>query len=107
MTSDKSTITETHAQSLGPHQLIVRPKVTEKGMFQSQEYNQYTFEVNPLATKTQIRSAIEELFNVKVAHVAIQNRPGKTRRYRFKKGRTKSWKKAIVKLKPDNRIDFF
>jgi large subunit ribosomal protein L23 len=92
---------------MSPDQLILRPKVTEKGMFQSQEYNQYTFEVNPLATKTQIREAVEELFNVKVAHVAIQNRSGKARRYRFKKGRTKSWKKAIVKLKPDNRIDFF
>ena len=92
---------------LGTHQMIVRPRVTEKGMFQSQEFNQYTFEVNPLATKTQIRAAVEELFNVKVDRVAIQNRLGKARRYRFKKGRTKAWKKAIVKLKPDSRIDFF
>ena len=107
MNSDKSTPTGTTSLDLGPHQLIVRPKVTEKGTFQSQQFNQYTFEVNPLATKTQIRAAVEELFNVKVAHVAIQNRAGKSRRYRFKKGRTKSWKKAIVKLKPDNRIDFF
>ncbi len=90
-----------------PQQVILRPKVTEKGMFQSQEYNQYTFEVNPLATKTQIRDAVSELFNVQVASVAIQNRQGKARRYRFKTGRTKAWKKAIVKLKPDNRIEFF
>ena len=90
-----------------PQQVILRPKVTEKGMFQSQEHNQYTFEVNPLATKTQIRQAVSELFNVEVAGVAIQNRRGKERRYRVKTGRTKAWKKAIVKLKPDNRIEFF
>lgn len=107
MTTEKPTPAGNTTLALGPHQLILRPKVTEKGMFQSQQHNQYTFEVNPLATKTQIRGAIEELFNVKVAHVAIQNRSGKARRYRFKKGRTKAWKKAIVKLKPDNRIDFF
>jgi large subunit ribosomal protein L23 len=92
---------------LAPHQMIVRPRVTEKGMFQSQEFNQYTFEVNPLASKTQIRHAVEELFNVKVDRVAIQNRHGKARRYRFKRGRTKAWKKAIIKLTPDFRIDFF
>lgn len=92
---------------LSPHQVILRPKVTEKGMFQSQEYNQYTFEVNPAATKTQIRQAVKELFNVEVQSVAIQNRNGKARRYRFRIGHTKGWKKAIVKLKKDNRIDFF
>jgi large subunit ribosomal protein L23 len=107
MSDTPTTPASTSPLALTPDQLILRPKVTEKGMFQSQEYNQYTFEVNPLATKTQIRDAIEELFNVKVAHVAIQNRSGKARRYRFKKGRTKAWKKAIVKLKPDHRIDFF
>ncbi len=89
------------------HQIILRPRVTEKGVFQSQAHNQYTFEVNPLATKTQVRQAISELFHVEVASVAIQNRNGKARRYRFKVGRTKDWKKAIVKLKPDNRIEFF
>lgn len=107
MTNEKKPSAGNTTLQLNAHQLILRPKVTEKGMFQSQEYNQYTFEVNPLATKTQIRHAVEELFNVKVAHVAIQNRSGKSRRYRFKIGRTKCWKKAIVKLKPDNRIDFF
>jgi large subunit ribosomal protein L23 len=90
-----------------PQQIILRPKVTEKGVFQSQEYNQYTFEVNPLATKTEIRQAVTELFNVQVDSVAIQNRRGKARRYRFRTGRTKAWKKAVVKLKPDNRIEFF
>lgn len=92
---------------LDSHQVIIRPMVTEKGIFQSNEMNQYTFEVNPLATKTDIKNAIEELFEVKVASVGIQNRKGKPRRYKFKYGRTKGYKKAIVRLKGDHRIDFF
>ncbi len=106
MTKTKS-ITPTTTLELGHHQVILRPRVTEKGIYQSQKLNQYTFEVNPLATKIQIRAAVEEMFNVKVACVAVQNRSGKERRYRFKLGHTKAWKKAIVKLKPDHRIDFF
>ncbi len=89
------------------YQVILKPRVTEKGMFQSQTHNQYTFEVNPLATKTQIKAAVEALFGVKVDKVATQTRKGKTRRYRFRLGRTKAWKKAIVKLAEDSRIDFF
>ena len=92
---------------LEPHQIILRPLVTEKGMQQSTDYNQYSFEVNMLANKIQIRSAVEELFEVEVEKVRIQKRQGKQRRHRFKKGRTKNWKKAVVTLKPDFRIDFF
>lgn len=90
-----------------PHQIILRPRVTEKGVYQSEKVNQYTFEVNPLATKSQIKSAVETLFDVQVDKVATQTRRGKARRFRFKFGETKAWKKAIVKLKPDNKIDFF
>jgi len=92
---------------LEPHQIIVRPLVTEKGMHRSTRYNQYSFEVNPLATKDDIRRAIEELFDVKVTRIATQNRRGKQRRYRFRVGKTKAWKKAIVTLDPEHRIDFF
>ena len=74
---------------LEPHQVIVKPMVTEKGMFQADELNQYTFKVNPLATKTDIKKAIEQLFEVKVVGVSTQNRKGKPRRYRFTAGRTK------------------
>jgi large subunit ribosomal protein L23 len=95
------------AASFQPHQIILRPRVTEKGVFQSERGNQYTFEVNPLATKTQIKQAVEALFAVQVDKVATQTRRGKSRRFRFKFGETKAWKKAIVKLKPDNKIDFF
>lgn len=92
---------------LSPHQIIVRPMVTEKGVFQSDKFNQYTFEVNPQATKTEIKHAVETLFEVQVEKVATQTRKGKSRRYRFRFGRTKDWKKAIVKLKGDDKINFF
>ena len=92
---------------LQPHQIILRPVVTEKGMHRSSRYNQYAFEVNSLATKDDIRRAVEELFNVTVAKVNTQNRVGKPRRHRFRRGHTKNWKKAIVTLDPEHRIDFF
>lgn len=98
---------EKKGPQLEHYQVIVKPRVTEKGMFQSNEYNQYTFEVNAQATKTQIKNAVEALFEVKVAKVATQYKKGKPRRYRFTYGRTKGWKKAIVTLQPDHRIDFF
>jgi large subunit ribosomal protein L23 len=92
---------------LASHQIIVRPLVTEKGMHRSSRYNAYAFEVNKLATKAEIRKAVEELFNVKVLRVHVQNRKGKPRRSKFRNGRTQDWKKAIVKLDPEHKIDFF
>ena len=92
---------------LEAHQVIIKPAVTEKAMFQSTELNQYTFKVNMLATKTDIKRAVETLFEVKVTGVSTQIRKGKPRRYRFTYGRTKPWKKAIVTLQPDDKIDFF
>jgi large subunit ribosomal protein L23 len=92
---------------LAPHQIILRPLVTEKGMHRSTRHNQYAFEINPLADKTQVRHAVEELFNVRVVRVATQNRKGKPRRTRFRSGHTKDWKKAIVTLDAEHRIDFF
>ena len=92
---------------LDPHQIILRPLVTEKGMHRAERNNQYSFEVNPLADKTQIRHAVESLFDVQVEKVRTANRKGKPRRYRFRYGYTKSWKKAIVTLGSEHRIDFF
>ncbi len=92
---------------LEPHQVLLRPLVTEKGVAASQKHNAYAFEVNPLATKEDIRRAVEELFNVKVVKVRTQNRRGKPRRRGFRVGHTKQWKKAIVTLDPEYRIDFF
>ena len=93
--------------TLEPHQVIVKPLVTEKGVHKSTRNNAYTFEVSKLATKEDIRRAVEKLFDVKVVKVATQNRKGKTRRTRFRLGQTGDWKKAIVTLDSEHRIDFF
>jgi len=95
------------ALKLEPYQIILRPLVTEKGVHKASRYNAYAFEVNPLASKADIRWAVEQLFDVKVVRVNTQNRKGKPRRTRFRWGKTKAWKKAIVTLDPENRIDFF
>lgn len=92
---------------LEPHEVILRPLVTEKGMHRSERHNAYAFEVNRLATKADVRAAIEHLFNVKVVKVHTINVRGKPRRLRFRKGETRAWKKAVVKLGPEHRIDFF
>ena len=92
---------------LAPHQVIVRPLVTEKGMHRANRHNAYSFEVVAEATKADIRRAVEELFNVKVDKVAVQNRVGKARRSRVRRTTAKAWKKAVVKLKPDNKINLF
>jgi large subunit ribosomal protein L23 len=93
--------------TLEPHQVIVRPVITEKNMVRSQSQNQYTFEVSTLATKEDVRRAVEALWDVKVDKVRTQNRKGKSRRHRFRTGRTSDWKKAIVTLHEEHRIDFF
>lgn len=95
------------SMKLAPHQIILRPLVTEKGVHRSTRDNQYAFEVNPLADKPEIRTAVEELFSVKVTKICTQNRRGKPRRHRFRVGHTKNWKKAIVTLDSEHRIDFF
>jgi large subunit ribosomal protein L23 len=92
---------------LAPHQILLRPLVTEKGMHRSTRNNAYAFEVSKLANKFDVRRAVEELFNVKVEKVYIQNRKGKPRRSRFRTVQTGNWKKAIVKLSAEHRIDFF
>ncbi|MDZ4850019.1 MAG: 50S ribosomal protein L23 [Pirellulaceae bacterium] len=97
----------TRTLELTPHQIILRPLVSEKGIHKATRNNRYAFEVHPIATKTEIKQAIEELFNVKVVGVATQNRNGKIRRSRFGLGVTKRWKKAIVKLGAEHKIDFF
>ena len=92
---------------LEPHQVLIKPAVTEKAMYQATELNQYTFKVNIQATKTDIKKAVEKLFEVKVTGVSTQIRKGKPRRYKFTYGRTKDWKKAIVTLDSEDKIDFF
>src|SRR5438445_13626673 len=94
---------------LEPHTGVLRPRIRENGTHQSthENHNAYSFQVNLWATKDQIKAAVEELFNVRVLKVRTQMRVGKKRRYRFKIGRLSNWKKAIVKLHPEHKIEFF
>jgi large subunit ribosomal protein L23 len=92
---------------LEAYQVILRPLVTEKGMHRSSRLNQYAFEIDPAASKADVRRAVEDLFNVKVEKVRTQSRRGKPRKHKFKQGQSKAWKKAIVTLNAEHRIDFF
>ncbi|MCK4602059.1 MAG: 50S ribosomal protein L23 [Phycisphaerae bacterium] len=87
--------------------VIIRPLVTEKGTFQSQALNAYAFEVSPKANKTQVKQAVERIYDVKVVEVRTANRKGKPRRTGLKWGKTAHWKKAVVILHPDYHIDLF
>lgn len=100
-------IPQTTTLTLEPHQVIIKPLVTEKGVHRSSRNNAYTFQINRLATKEDVRRAVEELFDVKVVKVATQNRRGKPRRTKMRYGHTNDWKKAIVTLDSEHSIDFF
>ncbi|WP_430591608.1 50S ribosomal protein L23 [Humidisolicoccus flavus] len=88
-----------------PRDIIVRPVVSEKS-YSLIDSGNYTFEVDTRASKTEIKLAIEKIFDVKVARVNTLNRQGKTRRTRFGTGKRKDTKRAIVKLKSGS-IDIF
>ncbi|MBY0233239.1 MAG: 50S ribosomal protein L23 [Gemmataceae bacterium] len=99
---------ETRGPQLEPHQVLLRPLISEKGTHQSTRHRAYAFEVNPWAEKGEIKAAVEELFGVRVEKVRTQNRAGKKRRTRTGIGRLANWKKAIVTLREDSpQIDFF
>jgi len=87
--------------------VVVRPLVTEKGTFQASALNAYAFEVAPDANKTQIKQAIEKIYDVKVVQVRTATRKGKPRRTGYRWGTTRHWKKAVVVLHPDHHIDLF
>ena len=89
------------------HRTIVRPLITEKTSSAYQERGEYVFEVHPDATKPQIRSAIEQLFGVKVTGVWTSNVRGKEKRMGKTVGRRPNWKKAIVKLREGDTIEIF
>ena len=85
--------------------VIKTVRLTEKGTRQGEKFNQYTVVCNRLATKIQIRKAVEELFKVKVTACNTMNIRGKARRQRTAQaGRDRDWKKAIVTLKEGDKI---
>lgn len=89
------------------YNIIIKPLVTEQGMHFANTRNAYSFEVHRGANKTQIRNAVERLYNVKVLNVRTANYMGKPRRRGQHFGRTPNWKKAIVVLHEDYHIDLF
>ena len=90
---------------MNPYEVIVRPLVTEKGLWRTQTQNVYTFEVHPQANKVEIARAVQEIYGVRVLDVRTMWRHGKPRRVRLSRGRTKKWKRAEVKLDPDDHIE--
>ena len=90
-----------------PHQVIVRPVVTEKSNDLVASKNQYVFEVHKDANKIEIRSAVEMVFGVRVSAVRTQIVRGNTRRVGRFYGRRPTWKKAIVTLHDGDSIDLY
>ena len=87
--------------------IILRPLVTEKSNMLQEEHNQVVFRVAKDANKIAIRQAVEKLFNVKVVDVKTIRNPSRWRRVGRNVGKRPSWKKAIVKLREGDRIEFF
>lgn len=90
-----------------PTHVIKKPLVTEKSTFAMNEENRYSFLVDRRASKDEIKRAVEEIYNVKVASVATQLRKGKRRRLRYGYVRLATTKKATVRLAGDATIDLF
>jgi large subunit ribosomal protein L23 len=89
------------------HEIIIRPLITEKTSIQKELNNQLTFEVDRRANRIEIKQAIESIFNVRVAAVKTMQITGKTKQRGRITGKRRDWKKAVVKLMPGERIDFF
>ena len=90
-----------------PRSVVRRALITEKGTVLREVRNQYLFEVQRDANKIDIKRAIEAIFHVQVASVRTQQMLGKVRRQGRFVGKRSDWKKAIVTLKPDQKIDLF
>lgn len=89
------------------YDIIKRPVVTEKTNIQKEAANQVTFEVDRKANRIEVRRAIERIFNVRVANVRTMQVRGKFKRRGRILGKRRDWKKAIVTLRPGERIEFF
>ena len=92
---------------MDPHQVIIRPVISEKSYGLIETANQYTFQVDKRANKNQIKRAIESAFDVRVRKVNTSNVKSKPKRQGLTRGRTATWKKAVVKLAEGERIELF
>ena len=92
--------------SLHPNQVLLAPVVTEKS-YELIESNKYSFRVHPDAHKTQVRQAVEELFNVHVESVNILKVQPKPKRRGTRRGLRPGWKKAVVQIRKGEEIEIF
>lgn len=86
--------------------VLLGPHVTEKAAITGEASNQYVFQVATDATKPEIKKAVETLFEVEVDAVRVSNMKGKVKRFGQQMGRRKDWKKAYVRVKEGQTIDF-
>lgn len=89
-----------------PYDIVKGPLLTEKGTKLKDAHNKVLFEVNGDSNKIEIKRAVEEIFNVKVLKVSTLNQLGKKKRLGLKRGKRPDWKKAIVTLKPGEKLEF-
>ncbi len=92
---------------MDPHQVIIRPVISEKSYGLIETANQYTFQVDKRANKNQIKRATESAFDVRVRKVNTSNVKSKPKRQGLTRGRTATWKKAVVRLVDGERIELF
>ena len=92
-----------------PKEVVVARLITEKGVLMKDKDNKYVFGVAVDANKHEVKRAVEELFKVQVTEVATMVVRGKTKRFGFRReeGRRPKWKKAVVTLKKDQKIEAF
>ena len=87
-------------------QVLVAPRVTEKSTRVGEDSNQYIFQVVNDATKSEVKGAVEMLFDVSVESVRIVNVKGKNKAFRMRPGKRSNWKKAYVRVQEGQVIDF-
>jgi large subunit ribosomal protein L23 len=87
--------------------IIIKPLITEKSTHLQNTRNSYAFQVAPGSNKHQIKDAVEKTYGVKVVDVRTMNRKGKPRRARYRLTKTSDWKKAVVELDENSRIELF
>jgi len=90
-----------------PRDIVRRALITEKGTVLRERRNQYTFEVAKDANRIEIKQAVERIFSVKADEVQTKQMRGKVKRQGRYSGRRSDWKKAIVTLMPDQKIELF
>jgi len=89
-----------------PRDIVIRPVVSEKS-YAGIERNSYTFLVDPGANKTEIKEAVQQIWNVRVLRVSTMNRKGKVKRTRLGTGKRADQKRATVTLAPGDTIEIF